>query len=351
MTEQIFWDSVLFGNPIHDYAITLGIFVVWLIFLRYAQHFIFKHLRTITGKTETDFDNKLVAAIESLRPPFYFFLSVYFSSKTLILAPTAEKVLSSILVLWVVYQIIVVIETIVDYAISKKLKEGGQDDSSQAVTGVFRIVMRFSVWSIGLILALSNLNVNVTSLVAGLGIGGIAIALATQNILGDLFSSFAIHLDKPFAVGDFIIIGNDLGTVKKIGLRTTRIATLRGEELIVENKELTSTRIMNFKQMKERRVVSVIKVDNTIDREKLKAIPGWYKIIIEKETDARFDRSHFSNFGESWLEFETVYYVLSPEYNLYMDIQQKINISILEKLDEEGVSLAVPTRKMYTIKG
>ncbi|MFA6494706.1 MAG: mechanosensitive ion channel family protein, partial [Candidatus Paceibacterota bacterium] len=252
-------------------------------------------------------------------------------------------------VLWVIYQIIMALQSVADFALEKKFTE--QDDSTRASLHIARFVINFIIWSLGLILALSNIGIDVTSLVAGLGIGGIAVALAAQNVLGDLFSSFALHFDKPFVVGDFIIIGSDLGTVKKIGIRTTRIATLRGEELVVSNKELTSTRIMNFKQMKDRRVVSVIKVENTIDRDKLKAIPGWYRSIIEKIPDARFDRSHFCNFGESWLEIETVYYVLSPDYNLYMDIQQKINLAILEKLDDEDVSLAVPSRVMYTRKG
>ncbi|MFA5831785.1 MAG: mechanosensitive ion channel family protein [Candidatus Paceibacterota bacterium] len=355
MLEQIikndFWNVVVFGNPMRDYLIMLATLAVLLIVLRFVQHFILKHLRSLAKKTETDLDDMLVSVIESLRPPFYFFLSVYLSSRTLVIVPTAEKVLSSILVLWVVYQIVVALEIVMEYAISKKLKENGGDDSDKTTGNIVRIVINFVIWSIGLILALSNLGINVTSLIAGLGIGGVAIALAAQNILGDLFSSFAIHFDKPFVVGDSITVGTDVGTVEKIGLKTTRLRGLQGEELIISNKELTTARIQNFKQMTERRVVFIIGVEHSTDNKKLRALPGMIKDIIDAEPTTRFDRSHFKKFSDSSLDIETVYFVNSREYPVFMDTQQNINFAIHERFAKEDINMAFPTRTIHTIKG
>lgn len=347
--QKTFWDVIIFGNPVHDYIVMFATLIVLLIILRSIQRFILKHLRSIASKTETDLDDTLITVIESLRPPFYFFLSVYLSSRTLVLVPTAEKVLSAVLILWGVYQIIVAIEIVMEYAIAKKLKDG--DESNHATASIIRFVINFIIWSIGLILALSNLGINVTSLVAGLGIGGVAVALAAQNILGDLFSSFAIHFDKPFVVGDYIVVGAESGTVEKIGLKTTRLRGTQGEELIISNKELTTVRIQNFKQMTERRTVFTIGVEHSTDGKKLREIPVWIKEIIENESLTRFDRSHFKKIADSSLEFETVYFISSSEYPIFMDIQQNINLAIHEKFAKEKVALAFPTRTIHTTKG
>ena len=202
----------------------------------------------------------------------------------------------------------------------------------------------------GLLLILSNLGFDITTLIASLGIGGVAIALAVQSILSDLFNSLSIYVDKPFTVGDFIIVGDHMGTVQKIGLKTTRIQALQGEEIVISNSELTSSRVRNFKQMQKRRIVFAFGVTYDTSTEKVKKIPEMVKNAIDPLEKAEYDRAHFKNFGDSSLDFEVVYYVLTGDYTEYMDIQQSINLRIMEEFEKEGIEMAFPTRTVHLVK-
>lgn len=197
---------------------------------------------------------------------------------------------------------------------------------------------------------LANMGYNVTSLIAGLGIGGIAIGLALQNILGDLFSSLAIYFDKPFKVGDFVIVDQYMGTVKHVGVKTTRIEALQGEEIVVSNSDLTNSRIQNFGVMQRRRIAFNFGVTYDTSAEKLKAIPGWVKKIIDDIEITEYDRSNFKGFGDSSLDFENVYYLNSGDYNEYMNTQEEINLAIVQKFEEEGVEMAFPTQTVHVKK-
>ena len=199
------------------------------------------------------------------------------------------------------------------------------------------------VWAAVFLVALDNLGVRVTAMVAGLGIGGVAIALAVQNILGDLFASLSIILDKPFVYGDFISVGDMSGTVEKVGLKTTRIRSISGEQLIFSNSDLLQSRVRNYKRMMERRVVFSIGVVYRTTREQLEAIPGIIRDAIEALPQLRFDRAHFKTFGPSSLDVEVVYYVLSPDFSIYMDRQQAINLTILDRFNDAGIDFAFPT--------
>jgi small-conductance mechanosensitive channel len=196
-------------------------------------------------------------------------------------------------------------------------------------------------------LALDNLGVNVTALVAGLGVGGVAVALAVQNILGDLFASLSIVLDKPFVLGDFIIVGELLGAVENIGIKTTRVRSLSGEQLIFSNNDLLNSRIRNFGRMAERRVVFQLGVVYGTPKAKLEQIPAIIRSAIEAQQQTRFDRSHFAGYGDFSLDFENVYYVLDRDYNVYMDIQQAINLEIYGRFAEDGIEFAYPTQTLY----
>jgi small-conductance mechanosensitive channel len=209
---------------------------------------------------------------------------------------------------------------------------------------------RLVIWSAVVLLTIDNLGYDVTALVAGLGIGGIAVALALQNVLGDLFASLSIILDKPFVVGDFIIVGDMLGVVEKIGLKTTRVKSLSGEQIVFSNGDLLSSRVRNYKKMQERRVAFKFGVLYSTPVDELEKIPGYVKEIIEGLDQTRFDRAHFQAFGASSLDFEIVYYVLGADYNLYMDIQQTINLGIARKLQERGVGFAFPTRTVHLLR-
>lgn len=197
------------------------------------------------------------------------------------------------------------------------------------------------------LLALENLGVSVTTLVAGLGVGGIAIGLALQRIFGDLFSSLAILLDKPFVVGDFIVIDTFSGTVEKIGIKTTRLRSIDGEELVLPNADLVQGRIHNYKRMQERRVLFTLGITYETAIETLRGIPGLLRSIIEEEPGTRFERANFKGFGPSSLDFEIVYHILSADYNAYMDTQEAINLHILERFAQSGIAFAYPTQTLY----
>jgi small-conductance mechanosensitive channel len=198
-----------------------------------------------------------------------------------------------------------------------------------------------------LLLALDNLGVDITALVAGLGVGGIAVALAVQNVLGDLFASLSITLDRPFVLGDFIIVGDYLGNVERIGVKSTRLRSLGGEQIIVSNADLLNSRVRNYGRMDERRVLFTLGVTYETPRKKLERIPAMVREIIEHQQHARFDRCHFAKYGDFALGFEAVYYVLSPDYNLYMDIQQAINFAIHAAFEDAQIEFAYPTQKLW----
>ena len=226
-------------------------------------------------------------------------------------------------------------------------REHDPDFAAPGVAEAARYIGTLALWSLLLILALDNLGVQVTALIAGLGIGGIAIALAAQSILGDLFASLAIVLDRPFAVGDFVAVGDMLGSVERIGVKTTHLRSLSGEQLVIGNGDLLNSRIHNYGRMEERRVVLDVGVTYDTALEQVEAIPGMIQEVVEQQSTTRFDRAHFRGFGESALEFEAVYHVLSAEYGVYMDTQQAINLELLRRFREAGVEFAFPTHAVH----
>ena len=228
--------------------------------------------------------------------------------------------------------------------------DGLVDPNASMASGMITLFSRIALWAFGGIFILSNLGIEITSLIAGLGIGGIAVAFALQGILSDLFSSFSIYFDKPFRIGDFIVIGDNMGTVERIGIKTTRIRTLQGEELVVSNAELTTTRVQNYKKMQNRRIVFQLGVTYETPEEKVKAIPELLRTVITDIKGVRLDRAHFASYGDSALIFEVVYFVESGDYNQYMDLQQSINFGIMEVFGKEGIEFAYPTQTLYLKK-
>lgn len=222
-----------------------------------------------------------------------------------------------------------------------------EDPSQTTGLSIIYFLGQVVVWACVLLLILDNLGFNVTTLLASLGIGGIAVALAAQNILGDLFASLSIVIDKPFEIGDFIIVGNEMGTVERVGLKTTRLRSLGGEQLIFSNQDLLQSRIQNYKRMDERRIRFEFGVVYQTAYEKLEKIPGIVEDVIKQQEKTRFDRAHFNNFADSSLQFEVVYYVLDPDYAVYMDIHQQILFGLFERFEEEHISFAYPTRTIY----
>ena len=213
--------------------------------------------------------------------------------------------------------------------------------------GIIGFIVNGAIWAFVVLLTLDNLGIDITALVAGLGIGGIAVALAVQNIFGDLFASLSITLDRPFVVGDFLIVDDVLGTVETIGIKSTRLRSLSGEQIVMPNSDLLGSRVRNYGRMIERRVVFTIGVTYETPVETIERIPAIIKAAIEAQSDTRFDRSHFAKHGAASLDFETVYYVRSPDYNRYMDIQQDVNLRVHRQFTKLGIDFAYPTQKVF----
>ena len=228
-------------------------------------------------------------------------------------------------------------------------KKGKEVTSDRSLTGILA-VLRIAIWALAFVVFLDNLGFKISALIAGLGIGGIAIALAAQAVLGDLFSYFAILFDRPFEVGDFIILDQYLGTIEHIGIKTTRIRSLGGEQVILSNTDLTSSRVRNYKRMGKRRVSFKLGVTYQTPLEKLKVMPGIIEKIIKGVKDTTFDRAHFFSYGDFNLVFEIIYYVMSRDYNKYMDTQQEINFAIKKEFEARGIEFAYPTQTLYINK-
>lgn len=341
--------AIYLGNSMLDYAKAVGLFVVLLIVFKVIQYAILRKLGKLAEKTKTDIDDTLISITKSFKPPFYWFLAFYFAIKFLALNELTMKIITGILVVWVVYQVIAGIQILINYILKKRFAK--EDDAgAKSAINYISLISKVLLWAIGLLLILSNLGVDVTSLIAGLGIGGIAVAFALQNILSDLFSSFAIYFDKPFQIGDFIVAGAHSGVVEKIGIKTTRIRALQGEEIVISNNELTGARVQNFKKLEKRRVVSSFGILYETKIEKIKNIKQIVKNIFNNLEDTEFSRVHFKQLGDFSLNFEVVYYITTGDYNIYMDAQEKFNLALMEAFENEGIEFAYPTQKLFLSK-
>ncbi len=341
------WDYILWGNSIKDWAIAVAIIVGSFIILRIVKAIVVIQLKKWAKRTETTIDDFLVLAIEKYVVPFFYLLSVYFGLSYLSFNAKTEQVINIAILAAGTFFIIQLITALIGYFVTSYIgKQQNADVKRKQARGII-IIVNVIIWIVGIIFLIDNLGYDITTLVAGLGIGGVAIALAAQVVLKDLFSYFVIFFDKPFEIGDFIIVGDKMGSVEYIGIKTTRIRALGGEQLVMSNTDLTDSRVQNYKRMEQRRIVFSIGVTYETPSEKLKKIPGIVKGIIQSQDLTRFDRAHFSTFADFSLNFEFVYYVLSADYNIYMDKQQAINLAIFEAFENEQIEFAYPTQKIY----
>jgi len=338
---------VFLGNTLGDY-LTAGVaLVVFLVVLKFVQWLVLNRLRKIAERTKTDIDDALIKIVRTIKPPFYSFVAFYFAvTAFLSLSAVVTRVMTVTLVVWLVYQAIGAIQVLIDYVVAKALG-GEESEDAKVAAGLIGKISKIALWIIGLLLVLSNFGINVNSLIAGMGIGGIAIAFALQGILSDLFSSFAIYFDKPFVVGDFIAVGDSSGTVERIGIKTTRLRSDQGEELVISNQELTTARVQNFKKVEARRVKVILGVLYETPTELLREIPKILEKIVEDVELARLNRVHFVSFDDFALTFELVYFIDSPEHSVYMDARQEINFQIKTEFEKRGISMAYPTQTLY----
>lgn len=301
--------------------------------------------------SQSEFGDFLLSCIKEIPNWVYFVAGVTVALQWLYLPPPVFKIAQLIFVLALTVAAIGLAQHVAAYALGQYHRNKAVEDSTArtATQGVLALI-KVVLWICGLLFLLDNMGVNITTLVAGLGIGGIAVAMASQTILGDLFSSFTIYLDKPFGVGDLITVGELTGRVEHIGIKTTRVRSLSGEQLVFPNSDLTKSRIQNFQQMNERRVLFVVGVTYDTPSDKLKKIPEVIRAMFKDIDQARVDRVHFQSFGDSSLNYEIVYFVKSRDYTTYMDVQQKVNFELKDKMESMGVEFAYPTQTVHVVK-
>jgi len=342
---------VFLSNTVAAWLLALLVFFASLIVLKIFRSVLVAKLRKITRKTKTEIDDIIVNAIQAIHWPFYILVSIYVAINFLAVHFLVQQWTYYVFLVVVIYYTIKVLQRFVDFGAKSIIKRRKDRESKDTeVIKLLSSIIKVSIWLVAIVLLLANLGYDVTSLIAGLGIGGIAVALALQNVLGDIFSSVSIYFDKPFRVGDFVAVGDQMGTVKKIGIKTTRVEVPQGEELVIANSELTKSQVRNFGVMEKRRGLAHIGVAYNTPAEKLEKIPEMIRKIINNQDNTEADRIHFKSFADSSLIYEVVYYVNSGEYVQFMDIQQAINLAIIKKFEQEKIEIAFPTQTIYLKK-
>lgn len=337
----------ILSNSLGEWLAAVMMFFAALFFIKIIKIIIVSKLEIIFKKTKTKFDDMIIKAIKNIHWFFYVIISAYFGMQFLNISSRQDKWAYIIFLIALLYYLVLFFQSIIDLGSKKIADKKEQEGEDSNLIKFFASVLKIVLWIPVVLMVLSGLGYNITSLIAGLGIGGIAIALALQNILGDLFSSLTIYFDKPFKQGDFVIIGDKMGNVKSVGMKSTRIILLQGEELVVSNTELTNSQIRNFGKLERRRIVFTIGVTYDTPQEKLMEIIEIIKNAVKIQDLAELDRCHFSSFGDSSLIFETVFYIKSSEYLDYMNTQQNINLEILKQFEKIGVEIAFPSRTIY----
>lgn len=340
------------GNTGTQFLTAFLVFAGLTLVFKVVKTVLLAKLKEITEKTENKLDDLLFAVLQEIPWTFYSLVAVYMALGSLTLSDFIRSAIGYAIILVLTYYGIKIIQAIIDFSKEQVIKDRKKLEKADDVALVSTLadILKIATWIFAFILLLANFGYDVSALIAGLGIGGLAIALAAQSILADIFASFSIYFDKPFKVGDFVVLGEDMGTIKKVGIKTTRIQTLKGDELIISNQELMSTRIHNYGRMEKRRVVFKFGVVYGTASGKLRKIPGIVSGVVGGIEKASIDRVHFVEFGDFSLNFEVVYYVDSADYNLYMDVQQKINLGIKERFEKEKIDMAFPTQTIYLEK-
>jgi len=343
---QQFLQDKYFSNTVSDYLLFLTSITASFIFIKVSSYFFLKHLDSWAEKTEMPIDDLLVRGIRKYLIPIIYFIAFYLSTKILNISDTPAHILNMAIIAFVTVIGALFASSVSIFLFGKYLESKMQDANNKSALKWMSGIIKILIWSIALLLFLDNTGVKINSLITGLGIGGIAIAFAAQTVLTDIFCFFTIFFDRPFEVGDFIVAGDQMGTVEYIGLKTTRLRALGGEQLVFSNRDLTSSRISNYKTMEQRRVLFTIGVTYDTAYEKLKEIPELIKSIIVNVPDTTFGRTHFCSYGDYSLNFEIVYYILSGDYDQYMDIHQEVNFRIKEEFDKRKIEFAFPTQTL-----
>lgn len=337
-------------NTPEDALMALATITLWLLVFHLVRKFALFRLRKLADRSSTKLDDFVCELLEGTRVMLAMAIGFYIATRMLEMPDKLDTIVTRLVIALMVLQAGFWAERGLRFWLKHRFdaEASAPEAGSQAMTKtLLTFIGRLGIWVIILLLILDNLGMDVTALVASLGIGGVAVALAVQNILGDLFASLSITIDKPFVIGDFIIVGDLMGTVEHVGLKTTRLRSLSGEQLVFANNDLLSSRIRNFKRMQERRVVFNLGVTYDTSPEQVREVAEMIREAIQRQTLTRFDRAHFKGFAASSLDFEAVYYMTDPDFNRYMDTQQAINLELLERFNAQGIQFAFPTQTLH----
>ncbi|MDD2942315.1 MAG: mechanosensitive ion channel family protein [bacterium] len=341
----------VYGNPLHLWLAAIAIFLFGSALALYLKNKVSKKLLHFSEKRSLQLEPMIRGFMNATYNYPFQAIGFWAGCQILTLPDNLQSLLGRLLLVALLSQVAIWGDHLIEYFLKKRIEKAQGDNAAEATAyGAIGFFLKASLWIVITLLALDNFGVNINALVAGLGIGSVAIALALQNILGDVFCSVSILLDKPFEVGDFIVLGTQNGVVEKIGIKSTRLRALSGEQLIISNSDLIGSRIQNFKRMNERRVLFTIGVTYDTKDELLREIPGLLRDAINKEPLARFDRAHLKEFGAYSLNFEVVYFVSSREYNIYMDMQERINLEVFAQFKVRGIEFAFPTQTLHLQK-
>ena len=348
MPELHLLDRTLYGATITQWLIAIATFGAVYVALALARRFLERRLGALASRTTTRVDDVAVELVRRTRPYFLLILALQAAMRVVRPDATVGSILTGITLVVILIQVGVWGNGLVTIGADHYARQRSEGDIGARTTiHAVGYAIRFVLWALLLVTALDNFGVEITGLVTGLGIGGIAVALAVQNILGDLFAALAIVVDKPFVVGEFIIVDNVMGTVEHVGLKTTRLRSLGGEQIIMSNNDLLKSRIRNYKRMQERRVLFHLDVTYDTAPEKVERIPAIVREVIESQQPTRFDRCHFLSWMDSSLRIETVYWVLDPDFTRYAGIQHAINIELLRRFAVERIDFAFPSRTIH----
>lgn len=340
-----FLDRVWYGASLKQWLLATAVLAVAYLILAVLRRVVARRLEVLAARTETDWDDLAAEIVRRTRPYFLAAIAIYAATRVLAPPPQVGRILGAAAVIVVLLQAGVWGNGIIGFGAEHYIRTRSSTDSGTRTTiRAVGYAGRFVLWGLLVVTALQNFGINVTALVTGLGIGGIAIALAVQNILGDLFAALAIVLDKPFVVGDSVQVDNISGTIEHVGLKTTRIRSVSGEQVIISNADLLKSRIRNHQRMHDRRVVFNLDVTYDTPPDKVERVPAIVRAVIEQQSPVRFGRCHFLAWTDSALRFEAVYHVLDSDYERYADIQHAINIELLRRFAAERIEFAYPSR-------
>ncbi len=348
--DSAFLSQVVWGNTVAAYATSAAIFAAIWVALRIFRSIILHRLRKLAETTESTLDDFLIGALERCIMPVLDIAAVYIALQSLVLSERAGK---AIQVAWAVVLVVYVIRLVmaaIRHVLERQMlsRPNGRERMGQ-LKGMM-VVIGGALWTLGVVFLLDNLGYDITAVITGLGIGGIAIALAAQNILGDLFNYFVIFFDRPFEVGDSIRVDDKMGTVEQIGIKTTRIRSMTGEELVISNTSLTGSRIHNFRRLEDRRVTLTLGLTYGTPAGRLRAVPAIIDQVLAAQPKARLERVTFRNYGPSSLDFEVIYLVGEREAGPFFAIQHEVNLAIYEAFAKEGLSFAFPTQTVHLRK-